>query len=202
MDKIRGYSMKIGILGGTFNPIHNGHLAAAQAVYEQLALDKVLLVPSYHPPHKGTEKIIPYEERWHLLELAAKPFDFIELSNLDYTPNEKSYTKNLMLRLLKKYPSSSFFFIIGADNIAQIATWYEFEWLLDNVTFVAVTREGFNKNSLSGVAYLDKIIFVEMTPIDVSSSMIRHKLSNNEDISPFVPQPVADYITQHNLYKF
>lgn len=193
--------MKIGILGGTFNPVHNGHLAVAETVHSSLDLDKVLLVPSSNPPHKEDEHLLPYEERMHLLELAIVSHPFMEISSLDYTPNEKSYTKNLIKRLREEYPGATFYFIIGADNISQITGWYDHRWLLDNITFVAVTREGYDENSLPVLDYLERIIFVYMEPVNISSSMLRDMLKTGKDISPFIPTPVRDYIIKHHLYS-
>ena len=192
--------MKIGILGGTFNPVHNGHLAVAQAVHDQLQLDKILLIPSSNPPHKEETELIDYEDRWQMLERAVATSSYLEISHLDYTPEGKSYTKNLMIRLREHHPATTFYFIIGADNISQIATWYDFPWLMKHVNFVAVTRENFERESLPDLDYFSQITFVEMEPVNISSSRIRQLISKGEDISSLVPPSVAQYISQKGLY--
>jgi nicotinate-nucleotide adenylyltransferase len=193
--------MKLGILGGTFNPVHNGHLAIAKAVYKSLELDRVYLVPAFNPPHKGDEKIIDYEERFKLLELATESYPYLKVSRLDHTPGSVSYTKHLIERLKEKYPAASFYFIIGADNIPQISRWYDYKWLLDNVTFVAVPRGDFEIVDYWNLDYIEKIQSVDMESVDISSRMIRQKLARGEDISGLVPPVVAEYIHKHNLYE-
>jgi nicotinate-nucleotide adenylyltransferase len=193
--------MKLGILGGTFNPVHNGHLAIAEAVYNSLQLDKIYMVPAYNPPHKENEKIIDFEERVRLLELATVTYPYLEVSRLDHTPGSVSYTKHLIERLKEKYPDASFYFIIGADIIPQLSSWYDYKWLLDNVTFVALPRGDFEIVDYWNLDYIEKIQSIDMDPVNISSRMIRQKLARDEDISALVPSVVAEYIKQNNLYS-
>jgi nicotinate-nucleotide adenylyltransferase len=193
--------MKLGILGGTFNPVHNGHLAVAEAVYSKLQPEKILLVPAYNPPHKDNEDIIPYVDRLNLVKLAVEPFDYLEVSQLDYTPGEKSYTKYLVQRLKKKYPEYSLIFILGADNIPQIQTWHDHHWLLENLKFAAVRRSDVEAEKFQKLPYFDQITLIDMEPVEVSSQMIRSRLVKGENIDGFVPRAVSDYISKKNLYK-
>lgn len=193
--------MKYGILGGTFNPVHNGHLAVAETVYKKLRLDKVILAPAYHPPHKGNEEIIPFQQRWDMLKLATAPYQFIQLSDLDFTPGEKSYTKQLIEKLRKRHLEATFYFIIGADNIPQLPTWHKYRWLLENVNFVAVPRNDYHIDDFSHLDYIDKIIFLDMIPVNISSRVIRKKLAAGEDISDLTPAPVEEYIKSKGLYR-
>ncbi len=193
--------MKTAILGGTFNPVHNGHLAIASTVYSRLAPDKILLVPAYDPPHKEETNLIPYEDRLQLVKLAVEPYSYLEASDLDYTPGRKSYSRHLVERLRTKYPGSGFFFIIGADNVPELSTWYDYRWLLDNVQFVAVTRPDFEIEKYRYLDYFEKITFIDMEPVAISSRKIRRMLGNNEDIAGLVPLQVKNYIEKHQLYR-
>ena len=192
---------RLGILGGTFNPVHNGHLAIADTAYYNLHLDRVLLVPAYDPPHKAEEMIIPFEERIKMVGLAVEEFEYMEVSDLDHTPGEKSYTKHLIQRMSEHFPDTEFYFIIGEDNIPEIASWFDYEWLLQNVKFVAVTRKKISLDDYRLVPYLEKIIFLEMEPVDISSSLLRDKIARDEDITGFLPDNVRDYIRLKGFYR-
>ncbi|MBN1326970.1 MAG: nicotinate (nicotinamide) nucleotide adenylyltransferase, partial [Candidatus Cloacimonetes bacterium] len=133
--------MKIGILGGSFNPLHNGHLALAQAAYYQLQLDEVWFAPSGNHPLKR-EKLLPLEERLDLLEQALDNFPDFRISLADTDSDKLSYSDQLVNKLLKKYPEHDFFFLVGQDILSELHNWHNYKWLLDHVKLCVFTRMG------------------------------------------------------------
>ena len=132
--------MKIGIFGGAFNPVHNGHLNIADAFYEDLKLDKMLLIPTANPPHKSGAGLLSGDDRINMLRLAIenKPY---EIATIEFERNDKSYTYNTLLELKRLYPEADLFLIIGADQIINFEKWYRYSDILDMVTLCASARE-------------------------------------------------------------
>lgn len=190
---------EIAILGGTFNPVHNGHIQIALYVLSKLSPDAVFLIPSGNPPHKEGKCCVSFIHRFNMVKLAADQHRNLIVSDIDNVPGEKSYTKNLIKSLWNRFPKTQLTYIIGEDNIPLLKTWYDYRWILDNVSIVAVKR------ALSGtyenVTYREKIRILDMCPVDISSEDIRERVAAGKDISPFVPERVKDYIIHHNLYR-
>ena len=132
--------MRIGIFGGAFNPVHNGHLNIADSFYEDLSLDKLLFIPTAKPPHKSDEGLLSGEDRVNMLRLAVenKPY---EISTIEFERNDKSYTYDTLIELKKLYPDSEFFLIIGADQFIHFDKWYRYSDILDMVTLCTSARE-------------------------------------------------------------
>lgn len=194
--------MKVGLLGGTFNPLHNGHIKVALTVYEKLGLDRVIFVPSASPPHKNC-KILPFKIRLELIKKSISQYPYFEVSDLDKHPDKPSYTLLLVEKMKKLNPGSEFFFIIGSDNIVQLKTWYRYENLIDSVPIVAVTRESLSTRENEWTDYSDKLIHVEMEPARISSSEIMEKLKKNKSIDEFVPKAVSDFFkSEENKLKY
>ena len=191
--------MKIGLLGGTFNPIHNGHIALAKAVYKELELDKIWFLPSGNHPLKKNIEIISFDNRFKLIESALKNYLQFEVSEFDRSYENLSYTDKLMKHLIKDFPSEEFYFIVGADIIAELPLWHNWQWLLDNVNIVVVNRPEVESANWKNLEYLKKLTFIEMKPVDVSSSMIREKIKKGESISGLVPAEVEKEI--YRLYS-
>ncbi len=183
---------KLGFLGGTFNPIHNGHILAALNAIERLKLDKVIFLPNSTPPHKADDELLPFAVRYKLIQESIRQYPNLEVSALDNTEDEKSYTWHLVQRLRVSYPEADFVFIIGADNIRKLKTWYEFEKLLDEITFAVVTRNTDDPVD-DKPDYYDRLILLPMQPVDISSTDIRNRLRDGVDISELVPKPVWEY---------
>ncbi len=190
---------EIGILGGTFNPIHNGHLIIAKKALEQLNLAKVYFVPSYNPPHKSDKHMVSYEHRIKMTALALQGKSRFDYSLLDYTPGKKSYTKNLIIKFQEKFPLDELVFIIGADNIPQLKTWRNYRWILDNVKIVAIQRN--YSDTYNPVEYEERIRKIVIDPVDISSEEIRRKIREGESIKGLVPKDVAGYIKKYKLYE-
>lgn len=197
--------MKIGIFGGAFNPVHNGHLNIADAFYEDLKLDKMLLIPTANPPHKSGAGLLSDDDRINMLRLAIenKPY---EISTIEFERNDKSYTYNTLLELKRLYPEADLFLIIGADQIINFEKWYRYSDILDMVTLCASARESEEEKqiiikSAQRLGIQDRFYMSGRAVLRVSSSEIRDKIKNGSDVSKLLPKKVFDYISEKGLYR-
>jgi len=187
---------KFGILGGLFDPIHNGHLSLCKAALEQLNLDNVLLIPAYDHPHR--QQISSFEQRCEMVLIAIKEFDQYRLSRIESQIEKPSYTTKTLEFLKKDFPETDLYFIIGSDNLSKIETWYEPEDIFEQAKVVMGDRPGPESDLES--KYSDRIDRINMTPVDISSTQIREAVRTGQDISNWVPSEVADYISRNGLY--
>lgn len=211
--------MTLGVLGGTFDPIHNGHIAAAAAARQSLELDSIVLVPSRVPPHRDDPVGASAEQRYDMAALAAAERPGWSASRIEIDREGASYTfdtlaelrTNLSIPLKPDSTASStqIFFILGADAFAEIATWSRFPDVLDLANFVVVSRPGITLDSLRErvpsafdreSSAKTRVILVEAATPDVSSTDIRRRIRAGESLSGLVPDTVADYIRAHRLY--
>jgi len=187
--------MKIGIMGGVFDPIHFGHLQAGEIVKEKLELKMVLFVPSGLPPHKP-KPIANKEDRFKMLKLSLKnnkqfiPLD-LEIKKIGY-----SYTIDTVKEIRAIYGKNEYYFIIGTDTIPELCKWKDIESLFEIVKFVAVTRKEYRTQNTE---YSIKII--EFPTLPVSSTFIRERVKNGLSIKYLVPDEVLKYIQDKGLYK-
>ena len=192
---------KIGILGGTFNPIHNGHLMLAKEAYEQHNLDKVWIMVSPNPPHKAGTTIVDVIHRNNMVKAAIEPYDFMEFSDYEQRREGFIYTAETLTLLKKDYPENEYYFIIGGDSLENIEKWYHPEIVLTNCILLAAGRDDlFNEALISRINELNEkynadIRMVKMQPMDVSSTEIR--AGDFDDI----PDSVRKYIKENQLYK-
>lgn len=188
---------RIGILGGTFNPIHIGHLAIAQTAREAMHLEKVIFVPSNWPPHKNAKGIAPARDRFNMVRLAVKENPHFEVSDFEIKKEGRSYTIDTMWYFKRSFSKDTqLFFIIGGDMLSQLKKWKYIDDILKIGTFIVVNRPGQFKKS-SGIKYFS----VSMPGIDISSSYVRQCLTQGKTTKYFVPESVLDYIKKHGLYK-
>ncbi len=187
---------KVGILGGTFNPPHIGHLIIAEQVRDQLDLDKIVFLPTAEPPHSSIDKkTISSDIRVELLELAIQTNSNFEMELYEVEKGGKNYTYNTMKALVDLYPAVDFYFIIGADMIEDLPTWYEIDKLVELVQFVGVNRPGYEAET----DY--PLIMVDVPLVDISSSAIRKKVAQGCTIQYLVPEDVQNYIEREGLYQ-
>ena len=206
---------RTGILGGTFDPVHYGHLDAAAAAQAALALDEVVFLPSHVPPHRQVHPRASGYHRFALVALAIQGHGRFRVSEDELTRDGPSFTIETLRRLHERgYQPTQLFFILGADAFADIATWREFPAVLDAAHFVVVTRPGANLDAalarnptLAGRVSTDErkcsgtgIFFVTANTRDVSSTAIRARLAAGHAIDDLVPGPVAAYIEGNDLY--
>jgi nicotinate-nucleotide adenylyltransferase len=185
---------RIGILGGTFDPPHHGHLLIAQETLSALKLDEVWFIPTNKPPHKSQSKTNTLH-RLQMLKLAVADNEQFQVNELELDRNGPSYSIDTMYILKERYPSFSFYFIIGGDMVDSLHTWERINELLELVTFVGVKRPGF----LYKTKY--PIVEVEIPVFDVSSSLIRNRYKEGKNVRYFLPEKVRQYIEEINLYE-
>lgn len=190
--------VRVGILGGTFNPVHLGHVRLAEGALEEIPLDEVVWVPALVPPHKAIEGEVTPEDRAQMVQLAIQGNGRFRLSRVELTRPPPSYTVDTAgsLKAESKDPQAQWYFLVGADDAQELSTWKDFEKLLQEVQFVVIPRPGFALGSLrEGV----QVIQVE-TP-DISSSEVRRRVREGKSIEGLVPEAVGRYIQEHKLYR-
>lgn len=200
--------IKTGIFGGAFNPIHNGHLNLAKKYLEVLNLDRIIFIPTALPPHKTDRFLASKEDRFNMLELAISDCDRLEISDIEFQRQGKSYTYDTLCLLREKYPNDDFYLIIGADQFLTFNLWYRYRDILDIASICTAARENGNQrekiidfsNKLDG---LDKNRFhlLNSDAIEVSSSQVREKIKKGEDVSSLIPEKVYNYIVEKGLYS-
>ncbi len=184
---------RIGILGGTFNPVHIGHLAMAQAALEKFRLDKVIFIPCNRPPHKKIIHLAPGQERFKMVQAAVRNNPLFEVSDFEIKRKGKSYSIDTVEYLRSVYPKKTkFFFIIGTDSFRGLRSWKRVDEIRKLTSFIVVNREG---HAPAGR------FSVNMPGIDVSSSYLRGRIRQGKSVRYFVPDNVIRYIQQHKLYK-
>nr|WP_304266819.1 nicotinate-nucleotide adenylyltransferase [Phascolarctobacterium succinatutens] len=196
----------LGILGGTFDPIHIGHLRIAEAVYERIALEQIIFIPAFVPPHKVGQDYAPAEHRYAMTELAVKPYPHFNVSDIELKRSGVSYTIDTLRELRHKYPEKELYFIIGADSVAQLHTWNSINEMLQLATFVAAGRPGYEGVMEEvvhhlGAAAAERIMLLHTPEYDISSTEIRTRLHEEASLAGLVPRAVEQYINAHNLYQ-
>jgi len=214
---------RIGLFGGTFNPVHSGHLKAAEIVQKRFLLDKILFIPSYTPPHKDTAEIASPSHRLKMVEIALRGFSHFIPSSIEIDAEEKSYSIITINRIKKLYPKSWIFFILGIDAFLEVDTWKDYEQLLEQCFFVVMSRPGYlldeAKKTLEG-KYREKmymlskpesvkdemllsfrIFLLPIEALDIASTEIRGIIKRGDSIKGMVSEIVEAYIRENRLYK-
>ena len=192
-----------GILGGTFDPVHFGHINLAQEIKSIKKLDGVLFIPSINHPCKEPVCYATFVDRVNMLKAALKKYSEFIIGEIESELELSGYTFDTITALKKKYPKTSFNFIIGSDNILQLTTWYKAEDLFKSVKFLVGTRPGFKFEFPEGLPK-DNIEFIETPVVKISSSYIRKLLKDgapSETIDKFIPAEVREYIIKRKLYQ-
>ena len=198
--------MRIGIMGGTFNPIHLGHLILAENAYHQLNLDVVWFMPSGKPPHKSNKEILPNEDRVRMIRLAIEGTPYFELSLLEIERPGITYTVDTLEFLRKTQPNDRFFFLAGADSLYQFESWREPARILEMCHFAAARRDSVLYSDIEEQAaylrekYHAEVSLIDIPEIDISSSNIRSRIQQGQTIHFLVPQAVEDDLRLHTAY--
>jgi nicotinate-nucleotide adenylyltransferase len=199
---------KIGILGGSFDPIHVGHLSIAQQAADRLGLDEVVLVPTGRPPHKSPRQLAPAADRLAMTRLAIRGLARLSVADVEIRRQGTSYTIDTVREIKAAMgPEHDYCFIIGADTVAELPTWHRAAELLEEVDFAIATRPGYPadfgpvQSELGGefAARLRGNV-LDVEPCDVSSTEIRRRAAAGEDLGGLVRADVAEYVKDKDLY--
>lgn len=199
--------MKIGIFGGSFNPIHYGHLLMAESAYEQIGLDKVIFIPLKYPAHKSASDILEDEHRLKMLELAISDNLHFEISNYELKKDTTSYTFETLTYLSTIYKNDELYFILGGDSYNNLINWKEPQIIINHATLLVVNRDKESNNKLKEITkeynkFFEnlKVEYINMPAIGISSTDIRHKIQQSNSIRYYLPDAVIHYIKKHNIY--
>lgn len=187
----------LGLLGGTFDPPHNGHLALARAALEELGLAKIIFIPANIPPHKTGKKISSMEHRMAMLKLAIGKESQFEISDIEFRREGPSYTIDTIKRLKEIYKGEELVFLLGLDNVGELDDWFHPEMIFDEVAVAAVNRPGFVPSG----KFAGRVRYFDMTPVDISSSEIRERINSGQAITGLLPAEVENYVINNRLYK-
>lgn len=194
---------RVGIFGGTFNPIHTGHLIMAECVREQVHLDKVLFIPSAAPPHKDTSGLLDAETRIAMLKLAVEDNPKFEVSDIEIelAKKDKNYTVNTLMALREVYTAedTKLYLILGMDQLIQLHTWKDPGKLFFLSEVVVINRPGYLVTQVEN-EYGRRVIYVPAPNIDISATDIRFRVSEKKSIKYLVPDKVEKFITENKLY--
>jgi nicotinate-nucleotide adenylyltransferase len=194
-------------MGGTFDPIHSGHLVVAEEVRIGFGLDKVVFIPSARPPHKPGTTVTCPEHRYAMALLATASNPYFAVSRVEIDRPGPSYSVDTVRRFRERDPDGKVFFVTGADAIAEILTWKDPAGLLEMCDFIAVTRPGYELSSLCslkerlGERLCSRIHVFKATAIDISSTGIRKRLAEGHSVRHLVPDQVLEYIEKAGLYR-
>jgi nicotinate-nucleotide adenylyltransferase len=201
---------KLAVFGGSFNPIHRGHLLIAETALKQVNLDRVIWVPAYHPPHKQSDKLADFQHRFEMVKQAIAPYPAFSLSSVDQKRSGFSYAIDTLLDLQPCYPDSQWYWIGGLDAFASLPRWYHRQELAAQCSWLVAPRSGQSAVALGQqvaqqmAAQSIKIDWqiLQMPLVEISSSLVRQYCRDRRPIQALVPKSVENYILAHDLYRF
>ncbi len=198
---------KVGILGGTFNPVHNGHILLGKYCKKELRLDKIILMPTYTPPHKASTELVSEDHRMNMCKIAVENLTGFEVSDIEIKRQGKSYTYQTLTFLKKLYPHDIFYLIMGADMFLTLDRWKNPDIIFKNSIIVCIPRDKADYEELNN--YYNSVIkklgaqavILSESVMQVSSTYIRDNIENYPIIKSLIDRNVYDYITKNNLYR-
>jgi nicotinate-nucleotide adenylyltransferase len=193
-------SSAIGLFGGTFDPVHNGHVGIAKAFLSSDLLEELWVLLTPDPPHKSESVHASFVYREKMLEAAFANEQDIKISTIENTLPRPTYTIQTLEFLKKNHPADTFYLCIGEDSLVHFNEWYRYRAILDHCELIVARRPGFNGNSVSK-RILDRVHFIDHKPVDISSSQIRELIKQQESVSQYISEGVLDIIQGHNLYQ-
>ena len=198
---------KVGIMGGTFNPIHYGHLFLAENAMEQNNLDEILFMPSKKPPHKNSQDLVSDEYRIDMVRLAIQDNPHFTLSTMEFEREGYTYTADTLTILTNAHPDTDYYFMIGADSLFMMEDWKTPQIIFNLSTILVAGRDHMQGNQLDRqIKHLEKtygarIIPFDMPAIEISSAEIRKRIADKKTIRYYVTKEVMEYVADHRLYE-
>jgi len=206
--KMGNSEKRVGILGGTFDPIHIGHLIIAEQIREEFQLDKVIFIPSGNPPHKKLQTVTDAEHRYNMVCEALKGNPYFEVSRIEIDRKGYTYTIDTLNDLKEQNQENAhMYYIIGADVLYDLLTWKDYTKVFEVCEFIAALRPGKDRDGFrERIRYLEKnfsakIHEADISLIEVSSTMVRERVKQNRSVKYLVPEAVEDYIKRNRLYR-
>jgi len=196
--------VNLGILGGTFDPIHNAHLFIAEEARVRYELDRVLFIPNAVPPHKHSYAVSPTADRCRMVELAVESNPAFECSTLEIDREGPSYTVDTLRAIKASCPEAELYFITGIDTVIEIPTWFQPDEVIRLTHLIAAERPGYEGRLREQSVHeplIQKVLPLSTTHLDISSTEIRRRVQQGLPIRYLTPDSVADYIHEHNLYR-
>ena len=213
----------VGLFGGTFNPIHNGHLKVAEQVLSHFPLSRLLFIPSYLPPHKESRELASVEHRLKMVELACRRDKRFEVCDVEARTPQTSYSILTLRKMKEIYPDDFFLFVVGVDAFLEIDTWKDYRRLFEECSFIVVRRPGFDLELIKkkikslqekgvrievrekavgqGNISCGQVFLLDVETPNISSSEIRKRIQTGLPVEGLVPEEVAEYIEKYNLYR-
>jgi len=188
---------RTGIFGGSFDPVHSGHLEVADSFLKSGLIDELLILPTPYPPHKKEKNQTPFHHRLKMLEIAFAGWDSVKISDLEANLPSPSYTLQTLRYLKKENPDTRFFLCLGEDNLKIFEKWYKSDEILKETVLIIAERPGFDSSGIPP-KILERAVFVEHHPVDASSTRVRKAMKQSGDL---LPENVAEYIQKHGLYQ-
>jgi nicotinate-nucleotide adenylyltransferase len=204
--------VRIALLGGTFDPIHNGHLAAAHSVWSAFRIDEVHFVPSFSPPHKQSQEMSSAFHRFAMVALATFPVKHFRASTIEVDSMEKRYTVETLEQMGRLYPGTQLLFVLGTDMYQEIETWKDYRRLFDLAHLVVVNRPGFPfredvspferlvENQIVALPQKKTVFYLPYVRQPIAATEIREQCRRGEDVHKWLPAPVWNYIQKNRLY--
>ncbi|BCJ88559.1 nicotinate-nucleotide adenylyltransferase [Effusibacillus dendaii] len=198
--------MKIGLFGGTFDPIHIGHMVAARVALEALGLNRVIFIPTGFPPHKMGVSVTPAEKRLQMVVLAAGYDPVFSVSDWELTQQGPSYTVDTLTHYRSEYPADELYFIMGADMLHDFPNWRQPDKILQLARLVGMARPGFDLDKCQALLQKEipgseeRVYFVDMPGLEISSTWLRERIRNRQAVDFLIPDRVIHFIEENRLY--
>jgi|SRR5271169_907133 len=200
--------MRIGVYGGSFDPVHFGHLVPVEEARRLLGLEEILFVPAFQPPHKPSGPSAPSHHRFAMLALAFEAYPAFRLSDFEVSRGGTTYSIETLRHLRASRADAEFLLVLGSDSLAALTTWRAWQELLDEFRVAVVEREGFPRAALArdlppavSSRFGESIFFAGNAPVTISSTWLRRAISAGEDLSGSLPASVVTYLRKHALYR-